>query len=88
MFSSIPLVLRSPEATRLSIDLDAAMETMHNEQMELPLFPETKFPTGDVPQSVSVGDLDNDGVLDLVSANYFSRNVSVLLGAQDPGPRS
>ena len=38
---------------------------------------------GDGPLSVSIGDLDGDGVPDLAVANRFSDDVSVLLGAGD-----
>ncbi len=41
-----------------------------------PLF----YPVGDNPYCVRSADLDNDGLLDLVSANYSSGTVSVLLG--------
>jgi hypothetical protein len=42
------------------------------------LFPGPKFAAGDGPHSVAVADLDGDGVLDLVTANYISHDVSVL----------
>jgi len=41
------------------------------------------YAVGDYPQDVAVGDLNGDGHLDLVTVNYNSDNVSVLLGAGD-----
>lgn len=39
-----------------------------------------RYTTGDEPTAVTVADLNNDGILDLATANYSSDNVSVLLG--------
>ncbi|MCP3904139.1 MAG: DUF11 domain-containing protein [Planctomycetes bacterium] len=41
------------------------------------------YATGTTPLSVAMGDLDNDGDLDLATANAFSANVSVLLNDGD-----
>lgn len=41
------------------------------------------FDTGDAPESVVIGDLNHDGIPDLVVANYWSNSVSVLLGKGD-----
>lgn len=38
------------------------------------------FNTGHSPQAIAMGDFNRDGKLDLVTANRFSDNVSVLLG--------
>jgi hypothetical protein len=47
----------------------------------LPSFsPATAFPAGTTPQAVATADLDNDGKLDLVTANSDDGTVSVLLG--------
>jgi hypothetical protein len=43
--------------------------------------PKTDFGVGTNPVSVAVGDVNMDGKLDLVTANYNSNNVSVRLGA-------
>lgn len=37
-------------------------------------------PTGSGPTSVSIGDLNGDGILDLAVSNYTSQSVTVLLG--------
>lgn len=42
--------------------------------------PKTNFDTGSQPISVTAGDFDNDGKLDLATANFNSNNVSILLG--------
>ncbi|CCI04718.1 beta strand repeat-containing protein [Microcystis aeruginosa] len=42
--------------------------------------PATNFSVGSNPLSVTVGDFNNDGKMDLAVANYYSNNVSVLLG--------
>jgi RHS repeat-associated protein len=36
------------------------------------------YPTGLIPYSVSIGDLDNDGKADLAVANYSSNTISIL----------
>ena len=38
------------------------------------------FAVGDGPTSVALGDVDGDGALDVVTANQFSDDISVLLG--------
>ena len=47
------------------------------------LFPGPKLDVGSLPRSVAVADLNSDGVPDLVTANRFSDDVSVLLGSGD-----
>jgi hypothetical protein len=42
--------------------------------------PAVNFGAGDGPFSVAVGDFNNDTILDLAVANFFSDNVSILLG--------
>jgi hypothetical protein len=41
------------------------------------------FAAGNSPRSIAVADLDGDSVPDLVTANFFSADVSVLLGNGD-----
>ena len=43
------------------------------------------FATGTSPRSVTVGDLNGDGQLDLAGANVGSNSVSVLLNTTAPG---
>jgi hypothetical protein len=40
----------------------------------------TRILVGRGPTSVAVADLNHDGLPDLVTANFFSNDVSVLLG--------
>jgi len=42
--------------------------------------PGSPFPVGTNPVSNATADLNGDGHLDLLTANYISDNVSVLLG--------
>ncbi|CAF5079888.1 unnamed protein product, partial [Rotaria sp. Silwood1] len=41
---------------------------------------QTRYSAGSYPQSVVVGDFNNDARLDIVVANHYSNDVSVLLG--------
>jgi hypothetical protein len=43
----------------------------------------TNYATGDRPNFITVADVNGDGRLDIVSANNYSNNVSVLLGQVD-----
>src|SRR5262249_17708516 len=45
----------------------------------------TSFAAGSGPNSVAVGDFNGDGKQDLVVANYFGNNVSILLGTGTGG---
>ena len=47
------------------------------------LQPAVYYPVGVAPHFVTVGDLNNDGRLDLVTANLVSGDVSILLGNGD-----
>jgi hypothetical protein len=53
-------------------------------------FGRTDFATGTYAKSVAIGDLDRDGLQDLVMANTDDNTVSVLLGRSDDsfGPKS
>jgi len=47
--------------------------------------PQVTFPTGDVPNSVSIGDFNSDGKPDLVLANVYSNDTSILLNTTPTG---
>lgn len=51
----------------------------------LPLGPAVTVPVGQRPLDVAIGDLDGDGVLDLVSADVGDAKLSVLLGTDGGG---
>lgn len=40
------------------------------------------FPTGDGPSRIAIGDVDGDGIPDVVVSNYTSNNVTVLYGSK------
>ncbi|USN98319.1 MAG: VCBS repeat-containing protein [Phycisphaeraceae bacterium] len=42
------------------------------------------YAAGDGPESISLGDLDGDGDLDMAVANWYSQDVSVLLNTSGP----
>lgn len=44
------------------------------------------FPTGALPVSLAVADFNDDGHLDIATANHFGDSVSVLLGRDTPPP--
>lgn len=50
---------------------------------KVPIYPGPKFSVGSGPQSVAVADLNGDGFFDIVTANKFTNDVSVLLGNGD-----
>ncbi|MBO6741185.1 MAG: VCBS repeat-containing protein [Phycisphaerales bacterium] len=58
-------------------------EPASSQPCEGPLFPGAVYPAGSYPQSVSLGDLDGDGDLDMAVANWGSDDMSVLLNNGD-----
>jgi hypothetical protein len=47
------------------------------------LYPLSSFQTGGEPRSVTLGDVNNDSVLDMIVANSLDDDVSVMLGNGD-----
>jgi len=42
-----------------------------------------KFKVGDGPMAIAIADLNGDKILDIVTANFMTNDVSVLLGKGD-----
>jgi hypothetical protein len=53
--------------------------------MELGFAPQQAFASGRYPNGVAASDFNDDGLPDLVVANYYADTVSVLLNATSPG---
>ena len=47
------------------------------------LYPNPKFPVGEDPYLVTTADVDNDGIIDILTTNIRSDDISVLLGGTD-----
>jgi hypothetical protein len=52
-------------------------------EVQLRFAPETRYPVGDRPWSIAIGDLNGDGSQDITVVNVFSDDISVLLGNGD-----
>ena len=74
---------RSGATRRLSLISTLAASITAGQAGAEALFPGQKFPAGNFPNSVAVADLDGDGFPDLVTANFGSDDVSLLLGNGD-----
>ena len=64
-------------------DFDLAPDLVLPSNSELPS--NSDLPSNAAPSSVAVGDLDNDGILDLATANTGTNNVSILQGLGNRG---
>ena len=53
---------------------------MFNARLEVAFSSPTNFPVGSIPNSVAAADFNGDNLLDLVTANSNSDNVSILIG--------
>ncbi len=47
--------------------------------------PRSMYPTGDYPNTLAIADLNSDGLMDVVTSNAFSNDMSVLLGDTNDG---
>ena len=52
-------------------------------QCDLPFSNDVRFDCGEFPRSLATGDFDNDGNIDIVTANLGSDNMSLLFGKGD-----
>ena len=64
----------------VTVNLEASPDYILGANSTANFQPATNFTVGSGPYSVTVGDFNGDGKLDLATANYFSNTVSVLLG--------
>src|SRR5687767_5842393 len=69
---------RSRTNTRRSAISRASLQTLENRQL-LSVSPAMNYAVGDMPQAVVTADFNNDGRLDVATANYYSGTVSTLL---------
>ncbi|BCU13824.1 beta strand repeat-containing protein [Microcystis aeruginosa] len=75
-------VLTEEQIAAIREENDAATITVDGQaiSVEMAFGTPTNFTVGSSPISVTVGDFNNDGKMDLAVANYYSNNVSVRLG--------
>ena len=71
-----------PDIVAANFDSDTVSVLLGNGSGGFAHGPGSPFPVGSMPDAVAVADVDLDGRLDLVTANY-SGSVSVLFGAPD-----
>jgi hypothetical protein len=67
-------------ANRISNDLSILWGNGSDGQGDGTFTAKANYPTGSDPRSVTTGDLNSDGILDLVVANDSSDDVSILMG--------
>jgi hypothetical protein len=77
----LQLIPPSLQAPKLALT-ETTLKTYSN---ILGLAPNVDFPTGDLPVSVSIGDINGDGKPDLATANYVSDTASILLNTTAAG---
>jgi len=70
---------RTPNPNQEDTDGDGHGDACRPRQPS-PLFPRPDFDTGDDPVSIATADFNGDGILDLLTANQQSNDVSILLG--------
>ncbi|MCP4676231.1 MAG: VCBS repeat-containing protein [Deltaproteobacteria bacterium] len=63
-----------------SSDTDADTDTGTDSYCDWQINIAPSYPTGARPNSVTTGDFNGDGILDLVAANSNSSTVSILIG--------
>ncbi|MEG4329333.1 FG-GAP-like repeat-containing protein [Microcoleus sp. herbarium5] len=77
----LQLIPPSPQAPKLAL----TETTLKTYSGVLGFAPKVDFATGTGPSSVSIGDINGDGVPDLAVANYTSNNLSILLNTTATG---
>lgn len=71
------------ETVQLNLDPGSGYRLGYGNTAVAKFTPETNFSVGSFPTSVTAGDFNKDGFADLVTANQFSDDLSILLGTGD-----
>ena len=71
---------KAPTVSTFTGQIKVSLASNATISQELSFAPQQTFSVGSLPNSATMGDVDGDGRLDIVTANGYSNNVSVLLG--------
>src|SRR5207244_1860176 len=77
----LDLVTANHDSNTVSVVLNTTAPAASSPSFSAP----QTFSTGSGPYSVALADINGDGRIDLVTANYGSNSVSVLLNSTAPG---